>query len=279
MFVDSSSSDGTPDVLRAGGFFVRSIPKKQFNHGGTRRMAAELCGDAEFLIFLTQDAIPLRDDSCLLLVEAFRDSEVGVAYGRQLHRPAARAIERHARLFNYSDDSEVRCFADRIRLGVKTTFCSDSFAAYRRSSLMAVGNFPEDALFAEDQIVSGHMLIAGYKLAYVAEATVTHSHDYSIGQDFKRYFDVGVFHARNSWLKQTFGTAEGEGLRFVRSEAKYVLKHEPMSVFSVLVRTLAKYLAYRLGLLERFLSPWFKRRLSMSPSYWREKEKRGRGDI
>lgn len=269
LFVDSSSTDGTQEVLRNAGFSVLSIPQSEFNHGGTRRMAAELCKNSEFLIFATQDAIPLGLDSYTHLLTAFEDAEVGLAYGRQLPRPQARAIERHARLLNYPAESGVRSFEDRSRLGVKTTFCSDSFAAYRRSALMAVGNFPEDALFGEDQIIAGRMLINGYKVAYVAEAQVTHSHGYSISQDFKRYFDIGVFHGRNPWLKSTFGRAEGEGLRFVFSELSYVLRHEPAAGLSVVVRTFAKYLAYRIGRMERHLSASCKRRLSMSAYYWR----------
>ncbi|MFE0678513.1 hypothetical protein ACFW26_34910, partial [Streptomyces sp. NPDC058867] len=46
---------------------------------------------------------------------------------------------------------------------------------------------------------------------------VHHSHSYSIGEEFRRYFDVGVMHARAPWLLDRFGKAEGEGKRFVQS--------------------------------------------------------------
>ncbi len=37
-------------------------------------------------------------------------------------------------------------------------------------------------------------------------------------QEMKRYFDMGVFHASEPWIRQELGGAEGEGLKFVVSE-------------------------------------------------------------
>lgn len=270
LIIDSSSADATAESFRQFGARVVVIPQCEFNHGGTRRYAAELAKESEFLIYLTQDAIPESGSAFRDILKVFSDSAVGMAYGRQLPRPTARAIERHARDFNYPQAGvELRSLRDRDRLGVKSTFCSDSFAAYRRTALESVGSFPEDAFFAEDQIIAGRMLMAGWKLAYVGEACVTHSHDYSIADDFRRCFDVGVYHARNTWLLDTFGRAEGEGARFVLSELRYLLRNEPWTIPSALIRTFAKYAGYRIGRLEHRWPLRWKARLSMAPSYWR----------
>jgi rhamnosyltransferase len=271
LVIDSSSDDDTVAKARAFGARTHVIARKDFNHGGTRELAATLCPDEKILVYLTQDAIPARDDAILRLSEVFTDPLVGMAFGRQLPRAQARGIERYARLRNYPANSQVRSASDRNRLGLKTIFCSDSFAAYRRSALESVGSFPRDVYFAEDQIVAARMLLSGLKLAYVAEAHVVHSHCYTIGQDFKRYFDVGVFHGRNRWLLDIFGTAEGEGLEFVKSELSFLLSEEPLSIPSAVVRTFTKYLAYRLGLHEANLPAALKMRFSMQPSYWRTK--------
>jgi rhamnosyltransferase len=270
LFIDSSSADATQDLIRRYGAQLEVIPQSQFNHGGTRRRAVEMTAAEEFLIFLTQDALPTDAQAFDRILRAFENPRVGMAYGRQLPRSIAGAIERHARLMNYpADVTETRSLADRARLGAKTVFSSNSFAAYRRAALLAVGNFPEDAIFAEDQITAGRMLVQGWQLAYVGNACVVHSHGYTITQEFRRYFDVGVFHARNAWLLETFGRAEGEGLRFVRSELRYLLRHQPFAIPGAWLRTLAKYLGYRLGRLEARLSRGLKRRLSMSPYYWK----------
>ncbi|HYI64444.1 MAG TPA: glycosyltransferase [Allosphingosinicella sp.] len=272
LVIDSSSDDDTQERYAAFGADVVRIERREFNHGGTRRYATTLRPGAEFLVMMTQDAIPASPDSLRNLLASFGDPAVGMAYGRQLPRRNARGIERHARLLNYPPVSEVRSLADRPRLGVKTTFCSDSYAAYRRTALQAVGNFPEDTYFAEDQIVAGRMLLAGWKLAYQAEAGAVHSHGYSISEEFRRYFDIGVFHSRNQWLLVSFGAVEGEGVRFLKSEFAYLARHEPLAIASAFVRAFAKYAGYRLGRLETRLSPAMKKRLSMQPYYWGQKE-------
>lgn len=189
--------------------------------------------------------------------------------GRQLPRPCARGIERHARLVNYPPEiCEVRSLEDRGRLDIKTVFCSDSFAAYRATALESVGGMPESAFFAEDQIVAGRMLMSGWKIAYRGDAKATHSHRYSITQDFKRCFDIGVFHARNRWLLETYGKAEGEGFRFVKSELQYLWATDKGQLLSAIIRTFAKYAGYRLGFLEQHMTASVKKRLSMAPYYW-----------
>lgn len=269
FIVDSSSEDDTVARADRYGAQTHKIRRVDFNHGGTRRMAVAKMRDFEILVFLTQDAIPASTDAVERLVAAFADSSVGMAYGRQLPRPEAGAIERHGRLYNYPETKQVRSIEDRTRLGAKTVFCSNSFAAYRREALEAVGSFPQDAFFAEDQIVAGRMLIAGWKLAYQADARVFHSHGYTIKEEFQRYFDVGVFHARNPWILETFGGVHGEGFKFVKSELGYVLKHAPLSAPEAMVRTALKLIAYRIGRRETKLSQDWKRRLSMQPFYWR----------
>lgn len=269
LVVDSESTDGSPDAFRSFGATVVGIDRRTFNHGATRQRAVEMLPDAEFVVMLTQDAIPQAPDTIARLIAAFADPQVGMAYGRQLPRSEARGVERHARLTNYPPRSETRSLADRARVGVKTVFCSDSFAAYRVAALAAVGGFPEDAFFAEDQLVAGRMLIDGWQIAYRGDAEVIHSHGYTIAEEFRRYFDVGVFHGRNRWLIETFGAAEGEGMRFIRSEMAYLARHDPVQLPSAIVRTFAKYAGYKMGGREATLSNRWKRRLSMQPFYWR----------
>lgn len=270
LVIDSASTDNSCDRFRASGATVVGIERKTFNHGSTRQMAVELRPEADIIVMLTQDAIPQGPGTIARLADAFVDPAVGMAYGRQLPRTVARGIERHARLVNYPPRSETRGLEDRAHAGVKTVFCSDSFAAYRATALAAVGGFPRDAFFAEDQLVAGRMLIEGWRIAYRGDAEVAHSHGYTIAEEFRRYFDVGVFHGRNRWLIDTFGTAEGEGLRFIRSELTYLLRNDPLQLPSAIVRTFAKYGGYKMGSNEAKLSNRWKQRLSMQPFYWRQ---------
>jgi rhamnosyltransferase len=177
-------------------------------------------------------------------------------------------MEAHARYFNYSSQSSLRDLDDRKRFGFKTIFISNSFAAYRREALMAVGGFPRDVIFGEDTITAARLLLSGWKIAYVAEAKVYHSHSYTWIQDFKRYFDIGVLHVRESWLLSEFGGTGGEGSRFVRSELNYLWPRYWWLIPSASIRTALKLTGYRLGRIERRLSLRLKRRLSMHHRFW-----------
>lgn len=267
--VDSESTDATAPLARTHGFSIERIDPTQFNHGGTRQLAVELLPDAEIIVFMTQDAILADEFAIENLLRAFDDPLVGVAYGRQLPHRGAKPLGAHARLFNYPDKSYVESLADRERMGIKAAFSSNSFAAYRREALQAVGGFPRDIILGEDTFVAAKMLLAGWKVAYQADARVYHSHDYSLRQEFRRYFDIGVFHAREHWLLDAFGKPEGEGGRFVRSEFAYLFKHAPWLIPSAFLRTGLKYLGYRLGRAERWLPLRIKRGLSMHRGFWR----------
>jgi rhamnosyltransferase len=268
LIVDSESTDGTPELARAAGFEVVSILRADFNHGGTRQMAADRLVHAEILVFLTQDAVLTSPDAIELMLAVFDDPLAAAACGRQLPRPEAGAIEAHARTFNYPTISEMRSLACRDRLGIKAVFLSNSFAAYRRSALQQVGGFPRNVVFGEDTLVAAKLLLEGFKVAYVAEACVYHSHSYTLVQELRRYFDIGVLHSREHWLLDEFGTATGEGKRFVVSQLKYLRDTDPWQIPSAIARIGMKLLGYRLGQIEAHLPLAIKLRLSMHPAFW-----------
>jgi rhamnosyltransferase len=87
-------------------------------------------------------------------------------------------------------------------------------------------------------------------------------------QEFRRYFDTGVFFQRERWIKEAFGRAEGEGRRFVLSEFRYLLTNASYLIPSAMLRTVIKYVGYRLGSVEASLPLWLKSFLSMHKGYW-----------
>ena len=269
VVVDSASTDGSRfDDLPAGWQLLR-IEAVDFNHGGTRNLALQhLPVRTDVVVFITQDAILAGAGAVQALLSAFDDPNVACAYGRQLPHADASPVAAHARLFNYPTSSRVVGLADKARLGLKTCFLSNSFAAYRVADLHAIGGFASDVILGEDMSVAARLLIAGKTVAYVADACAYHSHNYSVMQEFRRYFDTGVFHARSPWLLQTFGSAGGEGFRFVRSELAHLLRHAPSCVPDAMVRTLAKWVGYKLGRHETLWPVTFKRWCSMHRGYW-----------
>lgn len=250
-------------------YHIDQISSREFNHGGTRRAVAEKCKDYPFLIYMTQDAVPADEYSLFNLVACFQqDEKIGCAYGRQLPNPDAGIMAAHARLFNYPDVSKVKQLSDAKRLGIKTAFISDTFAAYRQTALNEVGNFPSHVILGEDTYVAAKMVLSGWKVTYCADAKVFHSHNYSIMQEFRRYFDTGVFHAEQPWIRKSFGAAEGEGKRFVLSETRYILAHKPWLIVSMVMRDGMKFIGYRMGISYHSLPCVIIKKVSMMKSYW-----------
>lgn len=270
LIIDSSSTDGTIDLARSVGYQCISIAQRDFNHGRTRQLGCNHFHWAELLIYMTQDALPAKSDSFSTLCDVFADPTIGAACGRQLSRPEANAIERHARLFNYPETSNKRNLSSRATLGLKATFFSNSFAAYRRSSLLQAGGFPSNVIVAEDSVVAARLLILGWEIAYVGDAAVVHSHAFTVRQEFSRYFDTGVHHAREPWIRRNFGGAGKEGQRFVISELFYLRLHHLSLIPLALFRTLSKSLGYQLGIRERYFPIVVKRYISSQPLFWND---------
>lgn len=265
--VDTASSDGTEDVALEHGFEVTDIYPIDFDHGGTRNTAVD--SKADVAVFLTQDAVPDSVNTIDALVSAFDDPSVAVAYGRQLPHEDANPIARHARLFNYPPGGRVCTKEDAGRYGIKAVFSSNSFAAYRVSVFRELGGFPSKLILSEDMYLAAKAAMAGYRVAYVAEAAVRHSHNYSPIEEFRRYFDIGVFQAEQSWIAKRFGGAGAEGKRFLVSEFRYLLRHAPLWLPRAALHNVMKILGYRLGKAYRYLPRKVCQRLSMHPRYWR----------
>ncbi|WP_460193595.1 glycosyltransferase family 2 protein [Thermosynechococcus sp. FA-CM-4201] len=271
LLIDTTSTDQTIKLARNYGFTVISILPHEFNHGRTRSFALDYIGNADIVIFMTQDAILAEPTALQKLISSFDDPSVAVAYGRQLPHENATIFARHLRLFNYPEYSRIISREDIPRLGIRAPFCSNSFAAYRVSALNAIGRFPDNTIMGEDVCAAARMLLKGWKIYYNAEACVFHSHNYSLIEEFKRYFDIGVFHSRQKWLHQNFGKADSEGFKYLISEAKYVIRNNILLIPFWGCRILAKLVGYKLGLYERWIPKRLKTMISMHKRYWMEK--------
>ena len=92
------------------------------------------------------------------LVSAFEKEKVAAAYARQLPDKDCDIIERYTRSFNYPKESSVKTKADLDRLGIKTFFCSNVCAMYRRSIYEKLGGFVKHTIFNEDMIFAGKLI-------------------------------------------------------------------------------------------------------------------------
>lgn len=213
LVVDSSSIDGTANVVAEHPVVTElvSILSSEFNHGNTRQMMVDRFPNYDFYVFLTQDAYMANEKALVEIMKPFENVAVGAVCGRQLPHLDADPFAAHARLFNYPNSSRLKSIEDVSELGIKVPFISNSFSAYKREALDSVGGFPNNVILGEDMYVAARMAMSGWLIAYAGSAQVYHSHNYTLRQEWRRYFDTGVFHIREPWLKEVFGGAGREG--------------------------------------------------------------------
>ncbi len=249
--VDSEQDDQLSDLIdiwrdKFEVLSVFHVEKRDFDHGGTRHLGFSFA-DTQLVLCMTQDAMPKDRNLVKNLAAAFDDPKVAAAYGRQLARGMGSARERYTRRFNYPDRSRVKSSEDLQELGIKTFFCSDVCAMWRRDVYFEMGGFERHTIFNEDMILAAKLIENGWKIAYVSDACVWHSHNYSPVRQLRRNFDLGVSQAQHPEIFARY-PSEGEGIKLVKQCAGYLLGSGHAGEIPALVMDSAcKYLGYRLG--------------------------------
>lgn len=257
---------GTRFLERYKNVQVYHLSKKEFDHGQTRRRGV-MKSDAEVFVMMTQDAIPA--DDCLIehLTAPLRGS-VAVAYARQLPAKNCNFIERYTRSFNYPAKSFVKSAEDLPRLGIKTYFCSNVCAAYRREIYEELGGFVPRTIFNEDMIYAAGAIRAGWQIAYAADAKVIHSHNYTHMQQLHRNFDLGVSQAEHPEVFSGV-PSESEGKKLVKNVTAYLKqKHRMNKLPYFYMQCFCKYTGYLLGKNYKKLPKALVLALTSNKEYW-----------
>ena len=246
LVVDSGSTDGTAELARSHGARVISVPRDQFDHGGTRD-AAQRQMTGEFVLFLTQDALPADERYIEHLLKPFADERIAAVSGRQLPHPDARPYVRAVQQYRYPAQSRTWGPEEREALGIRAYHLSDVCSAYRRSAYEAVGGFPHPLPTNEDMLIAATFLDAGYRLAYCADAAVVHSHDLTLRQEFRRNVLIGRF--LQEYGERLGNPREtGEGLRMVRQVLLQLLRSgHPLECLAFAADCAARLLGSRAG--------------------------------
>ena len=248
---------------------VFHIAKSAFDHGSARNLGAAH-SEADYIVFMTQDAIPYDRYLIGKLVDSLKsDPDIKAVYARQLPKKGCRIIERFQRGFNYPPRSRVKRIGDLDELGIKTFFCSNVCACYDRKYHSESGGFAVPSIFNEDMVFAGNAIKSGYAVAYAAEACVLHSHNYTVMEQFRRNFDNGVSQAMHPEL---FGgiRSEGEGMKMVKKTAGYLVKKRKGYLIPYLVvQSACKLLGFSLGKKVKNLPEWIILRCTMSPEFWK----------
>lgn len=237
---------GTPFSKKYRNVQIKHLSKREFDHGRTRNTGVR-CSEAPFFVMMTQDAVPADEFLIEELLRALEQENVAVSYGRQLADERCSEVEKFTRDFNYPAEKAVKTKEDIERLGIKTFFCSNVCAAYKRDIFDALGGFIKHTIFNEDMIYAANAVQAGYAIAYQPEARVYHSHDLSCSEQLHRNFDLGVSQADHPEIFAAL-PSESEGIRLVKMTIAH-LKEKKMwvQIPGVVVKSGFKYMGYLLG--------------------------------
>ena len=246
---------------------VFHVDRKEFDHGGTRHLGMSFA-DTELVLCMTQDAIPKDRHLISSLAKWFDDPLVAAAYGRQLAAKGCSPEERFTRSFNYPETSRVKSKEDLEELGIKTFFCSDVCAMWRRETYFEMGGFERRTIFNEDMILAGKMIRAGYRVVYDADAQVWHSHSYSCVKQLKRNFDLGVSQAEHPEVF-SMASSTGEGIKMVKQNAAWLLRSgNVIRIPKLILDSGCKYIGYFLGKRYRKLPRKLILKLTDNRTYW-----------
>ncbi|TDK64130.1 glycosyltransferase family 2 protein [Bacillus salipaludis] len=263
IIVDSSSTDNTVSLIRTKypNITLNVIENKDFDHGGTRNYLMSI-SKGDYLLYMTQDAIPYDKRMVKNLLTAFSDPDVFISFARQIPKKDANPLEIFARNFNYPSKSIEKNLNSIETLGIKTFFNSNVCSMYRRETFLIYGGFPEKVILNEDMILASKVIFGGKKVIYNAESKVLHSHNYRIKQVFKRYFDIGMAFNETSDLFKDVSN-EKEGFKMIINQTKFLIKTNNLKMIPYsFCEVIFKYLGYRLGKAHKIFPDSLKRNMS-----------------
>ena len=245
LIIDSGSTDETLQVLQKYNLEIMTIAQKDFQHGKVREVGRKMLG-TDIVVMMTQDAYLTTPDTVAKLIKPLVDRKAAATYARQIPHTDANMLAKFHREFNYPKVSYCFDYSQLDSIGAKLFFFSNSCAAYLNQALDEVGGFSQ-VDFAEDTLVVAKLLKAGYKVAYVSDAQVYHSHNYTLKDEFKRHILIG-----NS--RQQLANEIGKNFSDHKRGGKYCLEliqmlwqKEKKTIPYAFLQLITKYLGYFIG--------------------------------
>ena len=194
--VDSGSSDNTLEIINKYPARLFQIAPEDFGHGKTRNYGASK-GTGEYIVFITQDAVPASDEWLENFINAMKiDKDIVGGFGIHYPYPDCNIIDKFdlQNFFKgFGEDNTIYYMEDKERYEKEEgyrhllAFFSDNNSCVKREIFE---KYPyDDVDFAEDQRWARKMIELGYKKVYCPFAPVYHSHNYDIKTYFNRYYD------------------------------------------------------------------------------------------
>lgn len=239
-YILTEGKDNSEEVLKALNCNYKKIKAHEFSHSRTREEAA-FRAKGDILVFITQDIIIIDDLWLSKLVKPIIEGQCVATFSRQICDN--NTIEKYTREKNYPEESRIVCKDNIKELGIRTFFFSDAASAIKKEVFEELEGYDNKHLLTnEDMYIAYKMINKGYKIRYTSEAEVIHSHEFTLKELYKRYYDTGIFLKQNSYLLEHKANKAGMGL------LAYVLKRavEEKNI-GVLINVIPNFAARYLG--------------------------------
>lgn len=260
LLVDSGSTDGTLEIAKKYPVRIVEIPAQDFHHARTRNYAATMTL-GKYLVFLSQDAIPLDSSWLGTMLHNFADGAVGAVYGKQVPRLGSTRERQTALNTMYGTDRVVKEPSSKQSLGYRYYHFSDANAAIRRTVWEAT-HFPEELKVFEDLGIAKRILDKGWHIVYEPNAGVIHSHNHTTFELFRRYFDIGYTFQRLGILDElTHDSMVKEAKKLIKRKLQGTGNGVSAAAGDIR-KDVAKSAGFWLGSHEKYLPVPVKRRLS-----------------
>lgn len=246
LITDSGSKDNSVAIIKGfaekyGNLKLLEIPKEEYSHGGTRQMAAEMA-EGEFMVYLSQDAVPFNENWMTEMLSPFsiNPNIVGVVAKQKPRQTCFPAMKYDIQaVFNEqgTDDAITlwtRNNPDLVGKYTKESFYSDVCSAAPRQFLLKQIGY-RSVKYSEDYEYGKDILDAGYIKAYTSKGVVEHSNDVLLSEYRARIFDESYNVRLNSGnthsvslksvISQTLKASWRDGLKIIQ-DADYSWKRK-----------------------------------------------------
>lgn len=179
LVIDSGSTDDTLEIVQRFEHRLLTVAPEDYFPGPVLNAGAN-AANGDLLVFWNSDVVALRPDCLSLLVAPFQSPQVVASFARQLPRPHASTWVRRDYAASFPDSPTPPPWLP----------LSLPLAAMRRSTWQR-RPFYQDAWASEDSEWGHWARRQGLHIAYCPEATVMHSHNYTLRQLFGRRYVEG----------------------------------------------------------------------------------------
>ncbi|MFQ5884915.1 MAG: glycosyltransferase family 2 protein [Thermoplasmata archaeon] len=167
--IDSGSTDGTLNILAEYPVKIEKIPPSDFNFGATKNLGFSV-SEGEFVVFLSQDAIPVGNDWLQRMTTPLEDPEVMIVQGLEMSGKQGFYWWREGLFWN---TSEIRRWMERYdNIGLSCVTLAVRRKAWEKVKFDTVP-------FGEDKLFQKKAVEAGLRIVLAKDAFVEHTHNFT----------------------------------------------------------------------------------------------------